>query len=178
MNEDHKYTRDSSDFRLVYEKLHVLMANGIESNGFKAEYEAISFVSCLFSHVMEVDFISNFMNIFVDYHHIQDRDILTTRIRFFIGDMISCVSIEAHALGVSSKYVNSFFSSVNNTNASVFASSLANKRLSSYATLDDMLKSCLHDLYIYMDKSITNAKLVESNKFTVDSETQQGESVG
>jgi hypothetical protein len=32
-----------------------------------------------------------------------------------------------------------------------------------------MLKSCLHDLYIYMDKSITNAKLVESNKFTVGS---------
>ena len=45
------YTEET--YRTIYDKLQLILNKGIKQNGFKKEYEAISFVSAMFSVVMD-----------------------------------------------------------------------------------------------------------------------------
>lgn len=149
------------EYRKAYEYLHELLSEGIEANGFQTEYEAISFLSSFFSYVMEKEFFDRFVEMFQEYYTLRDKDVLVTRVRYFMGDLIEGVSREAKSLGVSDRFITRFFDGDNRADLSHLASLLANKDLKKYRNHKDLKVSCLQDLFNYMSNVITATKLVE-----------------
>lgn len=146
------------DVRVVYESLHAIMEEGLRKNGFVREYEAISFVSSLFSHVMASEFTRKYLAMFRKNYQERDNDTFTTEIKVMISSLIHAVMADANGAGVSPTYMEKFFKETAAKSIRDFTKSLASRPVPMYPTEEEYLEGSLNDLYKFMKESMLAAK--------------------
>ena len=146
----------TNSLRENYIELHELLTSEIESNGFRNEHEAISFVSSMFSHVMGEVFLSEVSDIALDLYLKRDRERLMYKVRRLINALESDTKSDALGLGVDKRFISTYYSKNNvDTRKTLFdtledlnldpltSESRAKKAL--FSCLLDYLKSCIRD---------------------------------
>lgn len=162
MLNDRAYNEIPDDFshRLVYQRLHNTLVSGIESNHFRKDLEAISFVSSLFAYVMDRSFLSEFTKRLREHYNRRDSDAFASKLRIIFGSMMDDVSREAMNIGVSREYISIYFKYQNQQNSLKFGARLASVDPGSCPTESDYLRLCTSELIAFMSTSLDNSKEV------------------
>jgi len=155
---DRDYGIGEIEIRSAYESLHDLLDEGLKENGFTREFEAISFVSSLYSYVMDHKFISGYISIVRKHFRSRDAEELIIDVRKMLTELTSTVTADAVDLGVSPFFVSKFFTQVNTKATASFSKALTSKNLSAFRGEKEYLSSCLLDLYDYMKECLVSAK--------------------
>ncbi len=158
------------EIRKVYEALHELLDEGLKKNGFTREFEAISFVSSLYSHVMHQSFIQKYISILRNNFHSREQETFVSDVRILLTNMTSEVTTDAISLGVSTAFVSKFFTIENTKATSSFTKAITSKDLSFFKGEQEYLASCLVDLYEFMSACLVSAKNTDySNTLKISS---------
>jgi hypothetical protein len=157
----------SAILRENYIELHTILTEEIESNGFRNEHEAISFISSMFSHVMSEDFLTELSDISSELYLKKSLAKTITKLQRMLSLLEKDTKSSSLGLGVDKKFISVFYAK-NKEAKEILFECISEINLDSISSESRARRALFKCILSYLKNSIKDSKstyYLEVNSF-------------